>query len=111
MTLAPTKNPTERFAITKDRQLVDKATGKPARFQAARVPGKGWSVALVIGSLRTGRTIERAQGFESANHYTMHQAQLAAENAGRDTYMAVSALQKPFATHSQEKQPELEMER
>lgn len=54
------------------------------RFVAQRVPGKGWTVAKVTGSKRTGRTIERAPGFEFIDSYYLDQAQLAADSAQRD---------------------------
>lgn len=54
------------------------------RFIAQRVPGKGWTVAKVTGSKRTGRTIERAPGFETLDTYYLDQAQAAADAAQRD---------------------------
>lgn len=54
------------------------------RYTAKRVPGKGWTVAKITGSKRTGRTIERARGFEGIENYTLAQAQIAAQNTQRD---------------------------
>ena len=54
------------------------------RFTPVQVPSKGWSVAKITGSKRTGRTIERAPGFEYCEHYTLAQAQDAAYSAQRD---------------------------
>ncbi len=51
------------------------------RFEAARVPGKGWTVVEVTGSRRTGRAVRRAPGFEAIEDYTLHQAQAAAVSA------------------------------
>lgn len=70
--------------------IVDADSGKPVRFEAHQVPGKGWTVAKVTGSKRTGRTIEAAEGFETIDSYTMHQAQMAAENLTRDTFRALA---------------------
>ncbi len=70
--------------------IVDADSGKPVRFEAHQVPGKGWTVAKVTGSKRTGRTIERAERFETFDSYTMHQAQMAAENLTRDTFRALA---------------------
>lgn len=60
----------------------------PVRFEPVVVPGKGWSVAKVTGSKRTGRTIERAEGFETSDSYTLQQAQMAADNLTRDMIRA-----------------------
>ncbi len=54
------------------------------RFEPMRVPGKGWTVAKITGSKKTGRTIERAPGFEEIESYTLAQASVAAESAKRD---------------------------
>jgi hypothetical protein len=44
---------------------------------------KGWTVVIVTGSKKTGRTIQVAPEF--ADWFgTMHQAQMAATNANRD---------------------------
>lgn len=61
-------------------QLVDIASGKIVRFEAMQVPGRGWSVARIVGSRRTGRSIERAPEFAGVDGYTMQQAQTAAQN-------------------------------
>ena len=66
--------------------LADAESGKRVHFKPVQVPGKGWSVAKVTGSKRTGRSIERAEGFENSETYTLHQAQMAAENMERDTF-------------------------
>jgi hypothetical protein len=70
--------------------LVDTESGKLVRFEPMKVPGKGWTVAKVTGSLRTGRTIERAEGFENHDGYTLAQAQSAANNLTRDTFRALA---------------------
>lgn len=70
--------------------LVDAATGKTVRFQAARVEGRGWTVVKVTGSKRTGRTAVRADGFEGSDSYTMHQAVAAAAALKSDTMRAVA---------------------
>ncbi|MGH9697944.1 MAG: hypothetical protein ACRD5R_05140 [Candidatus Acidiferrales bacterium] len=77
--------------------LADAATGKRVRFEPIRVPGKDWSVAKVVGSKRTGRIIERAEGFERAEGYTLAQAQVAAENLARDTFRALVAAAEAAA--------------
>ena len=46
-------------------------------------------MAKVIGSKRTGRIIKIAEGFETIDSYTMHQAQMAAETLTRDTFRAL----------------------
>ena len=56
------------------------------RFEPVQISGKGWSVAMVVGSRKTGRTITRAEGFESIGNYTLAQAQMAAENTYRDIF-------------------------
>lgn len=56
------------------------------RFQAERVLGKGWTVVKITGTKRTGRTIERAQGFESLENYTLAQAQVAADAMRRSFF-------------------------
>ena len=53
------------------------------RFQASRVPGKGWTVVKITGTKSTGRIIERAYGFENLENYTLAQAQVAADAARR----------------------------
>lgn len=68
-------------------RLVDTITGKRVRFVAHQVPGMGWTVAQVTGSLKTGRSIEPVAGY--CETYTMHQAGMAAESLARDTYRAV----------------------
>ena len=70
--------------------IADVTTGKRVRFEPVQIPGKGWSVAKVTGSKRTGRTIERAEGFEGIDSYTMNQAQVAAESLTRDTFRALA---------------------
>lgn len=55
--------------------LVDSATEKRAAF-VPKLTNKGWTVVLVVGSKRTGRT-EHEIGI--CNTYTMHQAQDVAE--------------------------------
>ena len=72
--------------------IVDADNGKLVRFEAREVPGKGWTVAKVTGSKRTGRTIEVAEGFESIDSYTMHQAQMAADNLTRDMFYTLSRV-------------------
>lgn len=71
--------------------IIDVDSGKLVRFEAHQVSGKGWTVAKVTGIKRTGRTVERAEGFEAIDSYTMHQAQMAAENLTRDTFRALAA--------------------
>lgn len=70
--------------------LVDADTGKRVHFEAVQVPGKGWTVAKAIGSKKTGRTIERAEGFESIEDYTMHQAQQVAAALTRAVWSALA---------------------
>lgn len=55
---------------------------KTVRFWPVEVPGKGWSVAMVTGTKKTGRTVERIAGLCDA--YTMHQAQMVADSMRRD---------------------------
>lgn len=66
--------------------LADSATGKRVIFRAENVPGKGWTVARVVGSKKEGRMIERAAGFENIDNYSLAQAQIAAENMQRDEF-------------------------
>lgn len=73
--------------------IADATTGKRVRFEPMQVSGKGWTVAKVTGSKKTGRTIEVAEGFESCDSYTLAQAQVAAENHTRDTFRALRAAQ------------------
>ena len=56
------------------------------RLEPVQIPGKGWSVAMVVGSRKTGRTITRAEGFETFENYTLAQAQMAAENLYHDIF-------------------------
>lgn len=74
----------------KTPHIVDADSGKQVRFEAHQVPGKGWTVAKVTGSRRTGRTIEVAENFKTIDSYTMHQAQMAAENLTRNTFRALA---------------------
>lgn len=62
--------------------LVDSATGFRATFKP-KLTNKGWTVVLVIGSKKTGRT-EYEVGISST--YTMHQAQDVAATLKRDTF-------------------------
>ena len=62
--------------VNADRAM--KTSHSMIRFEAVRVPSRGWTVAKITGSKRTGRTIERAPGFEDVDSYTLHQAQAAA---------------------------------
>lgn len=57
-------------------------TEKQIRYTAQQVNGKGWTVVKVTGSKRTGRTIERVEGYTDA--YTMHQAYAAADALRRE---------------------------
>lgn|GEM_PF-4060739 len=71
----------DKLGINKGGKLVERNTGKAARFEPQQVPGKGWTVVLTIGSRRTGRTSESA-GYSDT--YTLQQAQVAAQNAQND---------------------------
>jgi hypothetical protein len=55
----------------------------PVRYCAHEVPGKGWTVAKVTGTKKTGKTVEPVPGYTDT--YTMHQAQMAADALTRDT--------------------------
>jgi hypothetical protein len=68
-------------------ELVDDE-GRLIRFSEFQVPGRGWTVVKTTGTRKTGRFIEVLKDFEDSN-YTMHQAQVAAENRGRDVRAAV----------------------
>jgi len=70
--------------------LIDKASGKIVRFEPVLIPGKGWTVAKVVGSAKTGRTSETVPEF--TNTYTLAQAQLAASNFSRDVTHALVEL-------------------
>jgi len=67
--------------------LVDKTSGKSVRFEPMQVPGKGWTVAMTVSSLKAGRTSAPVQDFGSS--YTLAQAQLAASNLSRDVAQAL----------------------
>jgi hypothetical protein len=69
--------------------LADAETGKRVVFTPLRVEGRGWTVAKRVGSKRTGRTESVAEGFEGMEGYTLAQAQVAANNMQRDTFMRV----------------------
>jgi hypothetical protein len=68
--------------------LYDIESGKLLRFEPMQVKGRGWTVAKVIGSLKTGRTIEIEEDFRDCN-YTLHQAQMACENYRRGLFIAL----------------------
>jgi hypothetical protein len=57
---------------------------KMVRFEAHQINGKGWTVAKIVGSKKTGRTIEIADGFQDIIYASMHQACIAAEMFSRE---------------------------
>lgn len=63
------------------------ADGKIVRFDPHQVPGKGWAVAKIIGSEKTGKTIE----IDGSSNYTLEQAQAAAARATRAAFNAARA--------------------
>ena len=67
--------------------LIDTDSGEKVRFVATPVHGAGWTVSRVVGSSRTGLASTLVGGYSI--HYTMHQAQIAADMLTRDTKRAV----------------------
>lgn len=74
--------------------FADLGTGKRVKFEPLQIHGKGWTVAKVVGSNKSGKTIEFAEGFEGCDAYTLAQAQVAASNRTRDVYQALRASAK-----------------
>lgn len=66
-----------------DEDRLINSAGRTVRFEAHQVPGRGWTVAQVVGSKRTGRTTTPVPGY--ADTYTLQQAQAAADALTRDT--------------------------
>ena len=71
-----------------DGRVCDKGSRLPAKFMTRRVPG-GWSVFLVVGTKRTGRTEEPAPVFCDLQPYTKAQAEVAAMNHAVDVWQAL----------------------
>jgi hypothetical protein len=69
--------------------IVDATSGEIVHFQPVQVPGKGWTVAKMTSGKHTGRTIERAEGFEGIESYSMDQALIAVEHLTRETIRAL----------------------
>jgi len=65
--------------------IVDVDSGEDVYFWPVEVPGKGWSVAMVMGTKRTGKTIERAKGFDEIEDLTWDDALVAVDNLTRET--------------------------
>lgn len=63
--------------------IADIETGKRVRFEPLQIAGKGWTVAKVMGSNKSGKTIAIADDFINIDGYTLAQAQVAAENHTR----------------------------
>lgn len=66
-----------------DQDRLVNSAGRTVRFEAHQVPGRGWTVAQVVGSRRAGRTTTPVPGY--TNTYTLQQAQAAADALTRDT--------------------------
>jgi hypothetical protein len=75
------------------RRLVIAESGEPAYFQPVQITRHGWSVAVVTGSKREGRTVIRVEGFEEIENLTLSEAVEAVENLTRDTIRALMAVQ------------------
>lgn len=71
--------------------IADLQTGKRVRFEPLQIFGKGWTVAKVTGSKKTGRTVEVVEDFREINTYTMAQARVAAENHTRHVFSVLRA--------------------
>jgi len=66
--------------------IADVETGKRVRFEPLQICGKGWTVAKVTGSKKSGRLIEVADEFREIDGYTLAQAGFAAETHTRHVF-------------------------